>query len=353
MITECPSCNRQFRIHAWQLSAAKGLVQCGFCGEQFNALDNLNDHPDPSSESRESGGIPRAKAPEEPQFDIPNEVEMDESEEGGMAEIEKLLEDVENAYDELQAKVEEDLDKEFEDLSGISSNQDDEIEAFESDGEPIIPNFNDADTRIRPGLDSDDLDIEALPDDLDDEFGPVEEYEIGDEDIPPELLEDEDQETPVQTRWIWITGIVLLLILATGQFIWFNRDQILTNYPGMKPYFNGFCERFGCELIRARDISTIVLVNRDVRDHPRLTDSLLVNATIENQAGRLQPYPQIRLTLFDTDGNITGYRTFKPEEYLDQGVDILAGMPAAIPVHIVLEVAGAREAAVSFEFDFL
>lgn len=67
MFTDCPTCQRQFRLTARHLSAAAGLVRCGFCGTQFNALDRLHDAPlEPSTV------VMMAPAPEleEPDFDI-------------------------------------------------------------------------------------------------------------------------------------------------------------------------------------------------------------------------------------------------------------------------------------------
>lgn len=49
MFTTCPACYRQYRIHAGQLKAAQGQVRCGYCGEQFNALERLSDKPVPLS----------------------------------------------------------------------------------------------------------------------------------------------------------------------------------------------------------------------------------------------------------------------------------------------------------------
>jgi len=45
MYTFCPDCSRQYRIRAAQLSAAQGLVICGYCGRRFNVLDRLYDRP--------------------------------------------------------------------------------------------------------------------------------------------------------------------------------------------------------------------------------------------------------------------------------------------------------------------
>ena len=95
------------------------------------------------------------------------------------------------------------------------------------------------------------------------------------------------------------------------------------------------------------------MVNRDVRDHPRYSDALLVNATISNRSAEVQPFPVVQLSLFDTAGRIIGARRFTPEEYLDESIDMERGMLPDKPVHIVLEVTGPTEGAVSFEFRFL
>jgi len=83
MFTSCPSCNRQYRIRADQLAAAKGQVRCGFCGQQFDSLERLSDNPLPMQDmkyaSELSGPAAETLPPEpasqtfehEPQFEIP------------------------------------------------------------------------------------------------------------------------------------------------------------------------------------------------------------------------------------------------------------------------------------------
>jgi len=56
--------------------------------------------------------------------------------------------------------------------------------------------------------------------------------------------------------------------------------------------------------------------------------------------------------LFDTSGRQVAYRDFRPDEYLDESIDIDTGMAPQKPVHFVLEVTGATALAVSFEFAF-
>ena len=45
LFTVCPSCLKQFRVQAADLSLASGVVCCGVCGKQFNALSSLSDRP--------------------------------------------------------------------------------------------------------------------------------------------------------------------------------------------------------------------------------------------------------------------------------------------------------------------
>ena len=95
------------------------------------------------------------------------------------------------------------------------------------------------------------------------------------------------------------------------------------------------------------------MLNRDVRNHPLYEGSLLVNATMANKSETIQPFPLIQLALFNPGGDVIGYREFKPEEYLDDSINIPAGMMPESPIHFVLEVGGPTEGAVSFEFHFL
>ena len=172
-------------------------------------------------------------------------------------------------------------------------------------------------------------------------------------DIPEILDTEEPEPASLLSRVVWSFAIVLMLVTIGAQLAWFNRDYLLTRYPEIKPWARLLCERVDCELIRHYSTSEIQLINRDVRLHPQYEDTLLVNATISNRSGKVQPYPRIQLALFDTNGKIIASRKFKPEEYLDNSIKIEDGMPVEQPVHFVLEVTGPTRSAVSFEFRFL
>ena len=292
MITDCPSCSRQFRIYAWQLSAAKGVVQCGFCGEQFNALERLHDNPLPGDDETQASS-PHDEELDEPQFNIPGENQDLEPEEPEPVETPQNPTSVGNEYTE-------------------------EVQ------DPV------ATADIQPQL-----------------------TELLSEEEALELLAASDEKRSVWSKFFWFTSTLLLLVMIAIQLAWFNRDWILTKKPEYLPHVRKICEQIECDLVRERDLSSIVLVNRDIRDHPRYENTLLVNATIENQAEIIQPFPDLRLTLYDTEGQITGYRIFRPLEYLDKSITVEDGMPVNAPVHIILELTGATDVAVSFEFNFI
>lgn len=74
MFTSCPACQRQYRISADQLTAAQGLARCGYCGEEFNALQRLTDKPLKLVVRPAPVKVaisPTRDDDDEPQFDIP------------------------------------------------------------------------------------------------------------------------------------------------------------------------------------------------------------------------------------------------------------------------------------------
>ena len=281
MYTSCPSCLKQFRIQASQLSIAAGQVKCGECDHEFSALSRLSDIPltlDQINFEFDYEPEQKSNPVQEPEFEIPDSADKNEV--------------VSRAAGTDETEVE---------VDGVLSEFTEEI--------------------------------------------------LG--DIPDELRDALPVRRSLLATMCWALGAFLLLIIIIAQLAWFNRDELLLRYPQLNPVAREMCERLHCEILRHKDISAIKLLNRDVRNHPLYEGSLLVNATIVNKSETIQPFPQIQLALFNPGGEVTGYREFKPEEYLDDSINIPAGMMPESPIHFVLEVSGPTKDAVSFEFHFL
>lgn len=295
MFTSCPSCHKQFRVQASQLSIADGQVKCGVCDHQFSALSRLSDVPltldqmnDEFDYEPEKHSAAEAELGEEPEFEIFEQAMPEEA--------------YEKKVDSEAANIEE-------------------AETNEADSEET-------------GL------LSEFPDEI-----------LG--EIPDELREKPPAKRSLLATMCWGFGALLLLIMIIAQLAWFNRDELLLRYPQLDPVARKICDRLQCEILRHKDISSIKLLNRDVRNHPLYEGNLLVNATMANKSETIQPFPLIQLALFNPDGEVIAYREFRPDEYLDDSINISAGMMPESPIHFVLEVAGPTEGAVSFEFHFL
>jgi predicted Zn finger-like uncharacterized protein len=305
MFTSCPNCQKQFRIQASQLSIADGQVKCGVCDHEFSALSRLSDMPLTLEQMNyefdyEPGENPVAEAElgDEPEFDI---FEQTMSAKDGPEEV---------------------------DSETVNSGEAPSEDISSEEAKPEISESDETDS------------LSEFPDEI-----------LG--DIPDELRETLPVKRSLLATISWAFGALLLLVIIGAQLAWFNRDKLLLRYPQLDPVAREICDRFQCEILRYKDISSIKLLNRDVRNHPIYEGSLLVNATMANKSETIQPFPRIQLALFNPGGEVIAYREFNPEEYLDDSIDIPAGMMPESPIHFVLEVGGPTEGAVSFEFHFL
>ena len=321
MFTNCPACSRQFRVRASQLASAEGLVQCGFCGVQFNALERLYDKPIIIEQKPETTEVQTLDS--EAEFIIPQADNNPEQQKD--PDLSK-----DSSLDEFEIEI-PDFDSETE---AEVSDSTEPVFAFELASEPVIA------SNKEPLL--------AEKQSVKDEQNEAIEYPF-----PEELLDQEVAKPGKLSRAFWSFGALVLLLGGTAQAAWFQRDMLLSQYPELLPYARKICDQLDCVLIRNRNVSAIKLLNRDVRVHPRYEDALLVNATITNLSKYTQRFPSVLLSLLDSNGEVIAYRQIPATDYLDTSIDIEAGMAPNTPIHFVFEVANTTTEAVSFEFDFL
>ncbi len=317
MFTVCPGCHRQFRLYAEHIAAAAGQVRCGYCQTQFNALERLYDQP--LTPEQQAALAAQKPAQDEPHFTIPDQADVELVPESDLAAAIPVAE----AADQAQPASLDDHEPDSVDDEEVVIDLSDEEDAAEHG--QIQTGATDADgTKPRFQFDDDDTEFDEVTDDA-----------------------------GRRVASLWSVGVLSVLLILALQLAWFQRDRVLQDYPQLRPYVQQLCDRLDCNVIRGRDTGAISLLNRDVRLHPAYQDTLLVNATMQNQLRVRQPYPQVQLTLYDTAGELIGYREFAPTDYLDASIDIDKGMPVTSPVHFVLEVVGSLDEAVSFEFRFL
>lgn len=177
------------------------------------------------------------------------------------------------------------------------------------------------------------------------------------EAVPRALREDLERVEPahspaLRSAGIWVAAVLLLGLLAV-QYLWFAPSDLGARFPMLRNTVERFCVQAGCMQRAARVPELIRMISRDVRAHPRYEGALLVSATFTNAAAWPQPFPRVRLNLYDVTGATIAARTFEPAEYLSGVLPADTSLPPGQPVQIGLEVIAPDQAAVSFEFEFL
>ena len=310
MYTRCPHCLTLFVVGADQLKAAHGNVRCGTCLESFDAIPYLSDGaPEPA------GAEPAGEAPPTaPEFDTRS----------ASARLSSTLVALGAAAATTGPAERRALEPDPLDAAADEPHRADDHPGDVEDGS---------------------REAEVLPeDDIDHEL--------------PEILREQGEEQSARSaarkRNVgYGAAAASLLALLAFQYVFFMPDDAARRYPQWRGAIESMCERIGCVLPERRDPSRIRVLSRDVRLHPKFEGVLQIKATLANAAPFRQPYPRVRFTLFNVNGQTIATRVFQPSEYLGRAVSPSARVRPRTPFQIALDVLAPEEAAVSFEFQFL
>lgn len=139
-------------------------------------------------------------------------------------------------------------------------------------------------------------------------------------------------------HWLWAIAVVLLLGLAMAQSTYFLRNTIAMYYPGLKPYLIQACQPLRCSIELPKQIEWIIIDDSDMQEDPDHAGVMRLSSMLYNKAGFVQAYPNLELTLTDTDDNAVLRRVFKPAEYLPADTDIANGFKAGGEIKVKLAI---------------
>lgn len=149
----------------------------------------------------------------------------------------------------------------------------------------------------------------------------------------------------------WIAACALLGLLLLAQLGWANHTTLAMG-ASTRPILQRICAALSCTLPPQQDLSKLTLLSRDIRPHPSVPGALIISATLRNDAHFTQPYPLIRISLADLDGNPVAMRRFRPDEYIPDAKTRAAGLAPGATVAVAFEVGDPGKNAVAFEFGF-
>ena len=343
MYTRCPHCLTVFVVAAEQLKAAHGNVRCGTCLESFDAIPHLSDGP-----------VQTPPAPDEAESTFEEEEEF-----APAADVEPGVE----SEPEIDLASEFDVTPEFSSEAAIPPEPDfvtDDAGDPRSAAEQLSSTLD----AVRAAASEDDIpqaNTQASSDTarrvsvLEE---PTRDEDESSSEMLPEVLREEAEDLAARSasrrRTVgYAVAALALLALMAGQYVFFMPEDAARRYPQWRGAIESVCVRIGCVLPERRDPGRIRVVSRDVRVHPRIEGVMQIKATLANSAPYRQPYPLVRFTLFNVNGQTIATRDFKPSEYLGRSVAASARLRPKTPFQVELDVLAPEEAAVSFEFSFL
>jgi len=162
--------------------------------------------------------------------------------------------------------------------------------------------------------------------------------------LPP--LELTSPPRPRRRRALALLTLVAALALA-GQYLLHNFEQLAAG--PQRPWLERACSLLGCTLPPYSAPEQVRTEGLVVRSHPRHDRALQVQATILSQARHPQPWPRLRLTFSDWQGQVVASRSFAVDDYLAGEPHRPPGMPPRRPVRIGLELVDPGPEAVNYE----
>ena len=120
----------------------------------------------------------------------------------------------------------------------------------------------------------------------------------------------------------WTLGSLLLLIILTGQTIYFYRAELAALIPAAKPYLEQYCKLLQCSISLPRHPQSLNIESSDMQSNPQHPNVITLNATVRNHASYPQAFPLFELTFIDNQNQPLASRIFKPDAYLGKNADL-------------------------------
>lgn len=165
------------------------------------------------------------------------------------------------------------------------------------------------------------------------------------EAVPQTLAEQvaivPDEEPAIQPKrrtWPWAIAASLLLLVLLAQAAYFFRGDLAARMPGLKPALTGSCQLFGCSVPLPQKTELVSIESSDLEADPAHDNQIILNALLRNRAPYAQAFPNLELTLNDTQDKPLARRTFRPVDYLkvreDEKQGIAANRDLDIKLHL-------------------
>jgi predicted Zn finger-like uncharacterized protein len=121
---------------------------------------------------------------------------------------------------------------------------------------------------------------------------------------------------PRQHSFLPILISLLLLLVFIGLSVYFLRGKIASEYPQLKPALERICKKLNCTIDLPKNLGLISIGNSDMQEDDDYQAVINLSSSLQNNATYSQAYPNIELTLTDSDDTPVIKKLIKPKDYL-------------------------------------
>lgn len=182
--------------------------------------------------------------------------------------------------------------------------------------------------------------------------------QIEEMDIPDLSQEDIYKPRSLGSFLVWTLIVISMTGLLLGQTIWITKRDLVLQHPEIRPWLIRLCDVLLCDLPQTRNVGLFHVENHLLQVHPTIPNALQADVTFTNLATFAQPYPELELTLENTEKNAVARRIFTADEYM-QAARMDQEIQSNGSVHLRLELINAdafiegKELIHGYRFDFL
>lgn len=139
---------------------------------------------------------------------------------------------------------------------------------------------------------------------------------------------EKNQPVAKPRRWPWVVGSILFSFVWLAQAFYFYRVDIAAQLPGLKPVLTGYCGLLKCSIPLPEKVNQMSIESSDLVADPLQPNVVTLIALLHNHAEYTQAYPNLELSLTDTQDQVLARRAFIPSDYIHPGENEKLGLGA-------------------------
>ncbi len=132
------------------------------------------------------------------------------------------------------------------------------------------------------------------------------------------IVQDDDGSKfqPKHRTWPWAVAVLLLLVMLLAQAAYFFRVDLAAQLPGFKPALISYCRILKCSVPLPQHTDLISIESSELEANPANENQITLNALLRNRAPYAQAFPNLELTLNDSQDKPLARSMFVPADYL-------------------------------------